>query len=76
MKSYIVYCSLCDRKQAPAYKTTMHQLVETLVSHCTKVLSEQKLHKKIVQVDNKYLETCIFFIRINIFESSVKIGKQ
>lgn len=48
MKSDIVYCFLCDRKKAPlcqttVYQSTMHELVETLVSHSTRILSEQNL---------------------------------
>lgn len=50
MRSYIMYSFLCDRKKAPVSQTTVHELVETLVSHSTRVLSEQKLHNKTVQL--------------------------
>lgn len=76
MQSYTVYCSLSDRKKALVYQTTRNELVETLVSHSTKILSKQKLHNRVVQVVKKYIETCIFFIRIKSIESSVKMGKQ
>lgn len=76
MQSYTVYCSLSDRKKALVYQTKRNELVETLVSHSTKILSKQKLHNKVVQVVKKQIETCIFFIRIKSIESSIKMGKQ